>query len=218
MASVIGYHGTTIDAANIIVRDGSFQLSQSEYNWLGNGAYFFEGAPLRAWMWAKRKAAETGSEPAVVRATIDLRDCLDLLDVQWFPFLRLQHELCKRVCVGLAAEYPDQKAPVMTFIPVNDYLVEEVEPKRTVGKNELDCRVVNDTVRMLTNSFGKVIRSVRAAFFEGYPVYHNSYIYTRNHVQIAVIESESGGVLSELMIETSSKLESGLQNLRKMLD
>jgi hypothetical protein len=43
----IGYHGTNVQAAQRILSSG-FQVSRNEYDWLGDGAYFFQDAPARA--------------------------------------------------------------------------------------------------------------------------------------------------------------------------
>ncbi|HEU4883856.1 MAG TPA: hypothetical protein VFT45_16470 [Longimicrobium sp.] len=48
----IGYHGTSAEAARRILSSG-FEISRNEYDWLGDGAYFFQDAPLRAREWAK---------------------------------------------------------------------------------------------------------------------------------------------------------------------
>src|SRR5579863_9508112 len=52
---VVGYHGTSATHAEVIVREGLFQPSENDYDWLGHGIYFWEEAPCRAWRWARRK-------------------------------------------------------------------------------------------------------------------------------------------------------------------
>ena len=80
---VYGYHGTTIQAATSILQEG-FRLSRNEYDWLGDGIYFFQDAPTRAWEWA---TTHHGVEAAVIGAVIRLEDCMDFLDIQWAPVL-----------------------------------------------------------------------------------------------------------------------------------
>lgn len=75
----IGFHGTSIEAAQRILSSG-FEVSRNEYDWLGDGAYFFQDAPARALEWARRRF---GEDAAVVGAEIDLEDCIDLLDIRW---------------------------------------------------------------------------------------------------------------------------------------
>ena len=45
---VYGYHGTTKDVALEIKRNG-FRASENAYDWLGDGVYFWQDAPSRAW-------------------------------------------------------------------------------------------------------------------------------------------------------------------------
>ena len=74
----IGYHGTSRRAARVVLRDG-FRTSRNEYDWLGDGVYFFQDAPNRAREWA---AQRYGSDGVVIRSIIRLDDCMDLLDIQ----------------------------------------------------------------------------------------------------------------------------------------
>lgn len=62
----IGFHGTSTRAAERILASG-FQISRNEYDWLGDGAYFFQDAPERALEWAR---ARFGDEVAVIGAEI----------------------------------------------------------------------------------------------------------------------------------------------------
>jgi hypothetical protein len=70
----IGFHGTSVERAERILAHG-FEASRNDYDWLGDGAYFFQDALGRAREWAQR----FGSQAAVIGAEIDLDDCLDLL-------------------------------------------------------------------------------------------------------------------------------------------
>ena len=65
--------------ADIIGREG-FRLSQNDYDWLGDGVYFFQDGSLRAWQWARERH---GDDAAVIGADIRLVNCMDLLDVGW---------------------------------------------------------------------------------------------------------------------------------------
>ena len=48
--------------ADIIGREG-FRLSQNDYDWLGDGVYFFQDGSLRAWQWARERH---GDDAAVI--------------------------------------------------------------------------------------------------------------------------------------------------------
>jgi hypothetical protein len=67
------FHGTDKASAALILRDG-FAASVAPKNYLGDGAYFFEGAKTYAVEWAQDRY---GSESAVLHAIINLGYCLD---------------------------------------------------------------------------------------------------------------------------------------------
>jgi hypothetical protein len=156
---VYGYHGTTIQAATSILREG-FRFSRNEYDWLGDGIYFFQDAPTRAWEWA---TTHYGGEAAVLGALIRLEDCMDLLDIQWAPVLTAAYDAfltqLKRVQLPL--------------------------PRQTSGAHRLDRAVINYAIGILAEQ-EIVIRTVRGAFSEGSPVFPHSALFDRAHVQIAV--------------------------------
>ena len=79
---VVGFHGcdkSVVDA--VIAGKTELLASKNDYDWLGNGIYFWENNEERAWQWAKALAKRKISqvkEPAVVGAIIDLGYCFDL--------------------------------------------------------------------------------------------------------------------------------------------
>ena len=76
--TVVGFHGTTVSAAQHLVDGGSFLPSESDDDWFGRGVYFWEYAPRQAWWWAKK--FKKHENPAVDGAIIRLGNCFDLLD------------------------------------------------------------------------------------------------------------------------------------------
>lgn len=161
-ASVLvkGYHGTTAETVGRILAQG-FRASRNDYDWLGDGVYFFQDAPLRAADWAK--AHHAPERPAVVGAEISLDDCLDLLDIGWSSILAEAYDGFLRLCRQTAQ-------------PI---------PRQTGGAHRLDRYVLNYAAAVLAES-GIAVRSIRAAFSEGTPVFPNSALFDRSHVQIAV--------------------------------
>jgi len=155
----IGYHGTSETAAQRILASG-FEVSRNEYDWLGDGAYFFQDAPARALEWARQRFEDSA---AVVGAEIDLEDCIDLLDVGW-------HTAVQESYADLLRRLTASAQPV---------------PRQTSGAHRLDRVVINRTVALL-ESHGIVARTVRAAFVEGEPLFPGSALWSRTHVQIAV--------------------------------
>ena len=63
-----GYHGTTAQDAQAILQSG-FRPSTNRYDWLGDGVYFWQDAPARAWEWAR---AHWGPRAAVVGCLIPI--------------------------------------------------------------------------------------------------------------------------------------------------
>jgi len=78
---VVGFHGCDRSVADKVIKQGeALAKSENDYDWLGNGIYFWEGSYQRALEWAK--ASKNISQPAVVGAFIKLGNCLDLLDYE----------------------------------------------------------------------------------------------------------------------------------------
>ena len=93
---VIGFHGcdkTVVDA--VVAGKTNLLSSTNDYDWLGNGIYFWENNEERAWQWAKDLAKRKNSqikEPAVVGAIIDLGYCFDLTDSTYLQELKAAYE------------------------------------------------------------------------------------------------------------------------------
>ncbi len=87
-AIVRGHHGTSRRAASAILANG-FKASSNEYDWLGDGVYFFQDAPRRALEWAR---GLHGTEGVVIESSIRLIDCMDMLDIEWRTLLAEAHD------------------------------------------------------------------------------------------------------------------------------
>jgi len=159
---VLGYHGTSATASAQILSHG-FQTSRNEYDWLGDGAYFFQDAPERAREWARERF---GADAAVIGAEIELRDCLDLLDIRW-------HDLLRECYLRLTASRERKGLS---------------PPRQTKGAHRLDREVLNFAVSWVEEVENVRLRSVRAAFAEGEPLFPKSALLSRAHVQICVRE------------------------------
>ncbi len=156
---VRSYHGTSRATAELILHEG-FVPSTSTYDWLGTGIYFWQDAPRRAREWAQ---THHPAAPAVVAATIDLVGCIDLLDIGWQD--------------SIAGAYPQFVASMARHgMPL---------PAQTELAHRLDRAVLEFFIGVLGDQ-GVIIRSVRAAFAEGEPLFPGSALTRRGHVQIAV--------------------------------
>ena len=81
---ILGFHGCDESVAHTVLNGHSFlKTSSNNYDWLGNGIYFWENSPSRAYEYAdylrKHPKRSLGiiTKPAVVGAVIDLGICLD---------------------------------------------------------------------------------------------------------------------------------------------
>ena len=148
-----------------MILESGFQLSQNPYDWLGDGVYFFQDASERAWEWARESY---GEEAAVIGAEIRLVECLDLLDIKWTKVI---------------AEAYNQFLDHYKRSGLN-------LPRQTSGAHRLDREVINYAVGVWAEK-GIIFRCVRASFSEGHPVYPDSALHQRSHVQIAVRDIEA---------------------------
>lgn len=182
---VLGFHGCDFQTADALLQGGSFHQSTEDFDWLGSGAYFWEGDPGRAQEWAQEKV-KRGSykKAAVVGAVIDLGNCLDLT-------VRENLDLLADAYSSFAAA----SAKAKLALPVN----EDVRGAKVGDKllRFLDCAVIKhlhenieDEVRQArdTNLTPVIFPfdTVRGLFIEGENVYPGGGFYQKTHTQIAV--------------------------------
>jgi hypothetical protein len=145
-----------------IIKDG-FRASDNDYDWLGTGVYFFQDAPTRAKHWA---SAQHPNNPAVVRARIELENCIDLLDINWMPPIKSIYHL-------FIEKYRRANLPLPTQNPSKS------------KAHRLDCAFFNFASQVLSSQ-GKTLASVRSVFVEGESIFPDSAIFDLAHVQIVV--------------------------------
>lgn len=160
--TVVGYHGCSLDVAETILAENRFQVSVNTYDWLGEGAYFWEFAPYRALEWARERYGGSGSEPAVVGATLQLGRCLNLLDTEHLP--------------GLEDVYN---------VFVQTVGSERIPRNTEAGAHFLDRRIMDAYCRLIEEQNPAPFQTVRGCFPEGEPIYRGSKILKKAHVQIA---------------------------------
>jgi hypothetical protein len=166
---VIGYHGCDAAIANATIRSGKcLTRSENEYDWLGDGIYFWEHGPDRALEWAKNKK-ERGEikKPAVVGALIHLGNCFDLLDTRHTSILP---EAFQQFQSSLEAEGKT--------LPVNSGGPDKL-------KRERDCALLRWLFKQFENQ-SQPFDSVRGVFAEGSAAFEGSAIQLKSHIQIAV--------------------------------
>jgi hypothetical protein len=167
---LVGYHGTNRQAAESILANG-FEPSQNEYDWLGEGVYFWQDAPYRAWDWSctytRRKHPQ--DEPAVIRSIIQIQrsECMDLLDWKsensWAELLGVVHKSLRK-----HQDLPKQRSG------------------RNVKLHPLDKVIIDYVIDKILAKDGLKIVAVRAGFEEGKKIFVGSALYEKTHVQVAV--------------------------------
>lgn len=177
---IIGFHGCDKKVFDkILYEHEPFKPSTNDYDWLGNGMYFWEQNLERAWEWANCGMTNPKIQietPAVIGAVIDLGNCLNLLDSYNIQMLKLQYEVFKAKMSILGKPIPRNKN-----VRGNDDLLMRF----------LDCAVIEDLHNSVREAIenGENIRpydSVRGVFFEGKPIYETSGFMEQSHIQICI--------------------------------
>lgn len=187
---VVGFHGCDQDTFDSVIRDGKDLIkSNNSYDWLGQGAYFWEGSHERAEEWAR--ASKSIEKPCVIGAIIQLGKCIDLLDSADLKKVKSTYEILEDECERLGEPLPINKAYSgdISFL------------------RELDCRVImrlhslnNELIyqdlgidpsdhqakRYLQNH-PQFIDSVRGMFPEGSELYDGAGFRDKNHIQLCIV-------------------------------
>ena len=167
--TVIAYHGCDADVAEQLLAGNPFKSSENDYDWLGQGIYFWEYGADRAYRFAedqvKRRRIKT---PAIIGALIQLGNCFDLMDTRFTKDLADAHARWKSSM--LEAGVP---------LPKNSGKTPDLKLRR------LDCAVLNWYLALAAQE-GESYDTVRCGFIEGDPVYEDSGIYQQSHIQLAV--------------------------------
>jgi len=172
---VLGFHGTDEETvARIVSGADVVKPSSNAWDWLGDGAYFWENDPQRALDFSKQRMAwkkVKDKKPAVVGAIIDLGFCLNLFEQ---PALQ-----------QLKAAYDDLFAD---FQAMGKELPKNGVDKHDLWSRQLDRAVVEQLHYL--RDFGGLAsyQTVRSPFLEGDPLYDHTTFQQKNHIQIAVCD------------------------------
>ncbi len=172
---VIGFHGCDQSVVDKVVSGKENLLaSTNDYDWLGNGIYFWENNDARALQWAQELSKRKGSsikEPAVIGAIIDLGYCLDLTDSICLEELKLGYE---------------------TLVALHNEVGKPLPKNTNIGSStdlllrKLDCAVIETMHQLNRYANKRTYDSVRGVFWEGKPLYPNAGFAEKNHIQICV--------------------------------
>ena len=97
---ILGFHGCDKSVADKLLSTDypDFKMSVNDYDWLGNGMYFWENDPNRALEFALQKqkwSPDNFPNPVVIGAIIDLGNCLNFLENQHILNLKTIYQMLK---------------------------------------------------------------------------------------------------------------------------
>ena len=170
---VLGYHGCDESVGEQLLRNHDFRPSRNDYDWLGEGIYFWEANPLRGLQFAQEVAAREPKrikKPFVVGAILDLGSCLDLTTSVGLQMVR-------------EAYFALQEAYRVADLPLPKNQSERF-------RHPLDCAVLNYLHKIRADKKQTPVDSVKAIFQEPPTLYPGSVFMEKNHIQIAIRNSE----------------------------
>lgn len=167
---MLGYHGCDREVAERLLSGDPFKPSDNDYDWLGQGVYFWESNPLRGYEFAMELKSRHSriEQPYVIGAAIDMKYCLDLLSASGIQAVEAGYESFCKVIAASGAQLPSNFGG-------QDLLL-----------RKLDCAVINHIHASLRQAGLPTFDSVRGVFIEGDRLYENSGFYRKTHIQICV--------------------------------
>ncbi len=170
LGHIVAYHGC--DAATgekVLAGKDRLKPSIQDYDWLGNGIYFWADSPERAWDWAlARKAEAKIRSPFVVGALVYPGLCLNLTDYGVIEELRAAYEVLKTSRNGKG-------------MPANS------SPKSGVPLlRRLDCAVIEMLHQLRIEAKLESYDTVFGVFDEGDVAYPGAGFKEKTHIQLSV--------------------------------
>src|SRR6185312_664922 len=168
---VPGFHSCDREVG-LGVLNGDLELipSDNAWDWLGGGVYFWEQNPVRALQYAiecangHQKNKKRMRTPFLIGSSIELGNCLNLLQPRAMDIVVQAHTALKEICTRSGDPIPSNVGP----------------------KRNLDCAVIRYAHELATRD-GIKYDTVRCAFVEGKPAYQGSNFTMRGHIEICVI-------------------------------
>jgi hypothetical protein len=169
-AFVLGYHGCDTAVAEKLLAGGDFAVSTNDYDWLGDGVYFWEANPRRGLDYAQElaglKRGPKINQPTVIGAVLDLGLCLDLTTSAGLNQVRVAYSRLRDIHVVAEINLPENSPDNL--------------------RRNLDCAVIGLLHTMRENENLPRIDSVKGIFVEGSPIYPGAGFHDKTHSQICV--------------------------------
>ena len=175
---LVGFHGCDITVRNKIVNGQSMlHDSDNDYDWLGNGMYFWENNPQRALDFAQQlhdrpqRGKTPIQNPAILGAVIDLGFCLDLLEKEFIGLVRQSYDT-------LDASYSTLDLPLPKNAPLGN--------SKDLLLRKLDCAVIENLHLYRKRKKLRPFDSARGVFIEGDALYPTAGFYEKSHIQLCL--------------------------------
>lgn len=175
---ILGFHGCDKSIVeNILTGKEKLKGSKNNYDWLGNGIYFWEHSPSRALEYAtsiKNNPSRSKTkikDPAIIGAVIDLGYCLDLLDFQNLTLLKTAYDILVQTFKKSGIKIPQNRPPKHS----TDLLI-----------RELDCAVIETLHKVQAEKNIYPFDSIRGVFWEGEELYSGAGFREKDHIQICI--------------------------------
>ncbi len=167
--TVIGYHGCDEAVARRLLAGEPFRKSKNDFDWLGEGIYFWEYGKDRALQFAREQQRRGKVErPSVVGALLHLGNCFDLMDTRFTTELGEAFDLFRSLYAEQGRALPANRGSTADLL-----------------LRHRDNAVLNfyfDHLSARQRSYD----SVRGCFTEGSAAFEGSGIFSKSHIQIAV--------------------------------
>ena len=167
---VLGFHGCSSSTYDSVILSGEdLKPSDNNYDWLGNGIYFWENSYERAYDWAKSKY---GEDARVIGAILDLGYCLNLTDYSSTEVLEFGYSLLVSLSKKTGVDLPQNH---------------NGRSETDVLLRNLDCAVIEQLHDHYRSKGYETYDSIRGVFTEGESVYPGSGFVKKTHTQICIV-------------------------------
>lgn len=175
---VLGFHGCDRSVAEKVLNSSEEHLipSENDYDWLGDGIYFWLNDPQRAYEWAcqtNKRNPDKVKNPYVIGAVIELGLCLNFCERESIRLLQKSYEMLNESFKTLGWDLQSQKknkAPDKGGFNL-------IRP--------LDCAVIKNLHAMVATK-DIFFDTVYGYFQEGEDAFLNAGIKEKSHVQVCV--------------------------------
>lgn len=171
---VTGFHSCDKEIGiKVLMGEDDLKPSDNEWDWLAQGIYFWEQNPARALQYAKENASGQQRNkvpiktPFVLGATIELGNCLNLIEPQSLSIVQEAYKGLERLYAETGRKMPTNKKNI----------------------RKLDCAVIKFVHQTRINEGKPPYDTIRCAFIEGEPLYEGSNFSSRLHIQVCVLKS-----------------------------